>query len=273
MGVVNVTPDSFSDGGVVRPDAAIAPRPRPGRRGRRHRRRGRRVHPARARRGCRWRRNCAGSIPVIRALAAEGVAVSVDTMRAEVAEAAVAAGAALVNDVSGGLADPDDAAGGGRGRRAVRGDALARAQPRHGAAAPSTATSWPRWREELRKRVDAVLAEGVARGADRRSTPASDSPRTPSTTGRCWPRSRRADRLGRPVLVGASRKSFLGRLLPGPTARPGRSTAATTPHWPSPRWPRGRRMVRAGARVRANADAVRVAAAWREQPDAADDER
>ena len=45
-------------------------------------------------------------IPVVSALAAEGARVSIDTMRAEVAGAALAAGAALVNDVSGGLADP-----------------------------------------------------------------------------------------------------------------------------------------------------------------------
>ena len=46
-------------------------------------------------------------VPVITALAAAGATVTVDTMRAEVAEAALAAGARIVNDVSGGLADPD----------------------------------------------------------------------------------------------------------------------------------------------------------------------
>jgi dihydropteroate synthase len=45
-------------------------------------------------------------IPVVRALTANGVPVSVDTMRAGVAEKALAAGAVLINDVSGGLADP-----------------------------------------------------------------------------------------------------------------------------------------------------------------------
>ena len=45
-------------------------------------------------------------LPVVRELSAAGVPVSVDTMRAEVAEAALDAGAVLVNDVSGGLADP-----------------------------------------------------------------------------------------------------------------------------------------------------------------------
>ena len=106
MGVVNVTPDSFSDGGryldPARPSrtaaswspraptssTSAASRPGPGA-----------ARPAVA-------EELDRVVPVIAALAAEGVLVSVDTMRAEVAEAAVEAGAVLVNDVSGGLADP-----------------------------------------------------------------------------------------------------------------------------------------------------------------------
>src|SRR5205807_4076230 len=49
---------------------------------------------------------CSSDLPVIRELARAGIVVSVDTMRAQVAEAALEAGATLVNDVSGGLADP-----------------------------------------------------------------------------------------------------------------------------------------------------------------------
>ena len=45
-------------------------------------------------------------VPVIKELAAQGVTVSIDTMRADVAEAALETGAGIVNDVSGGLADP-----------------------------------------------------------------------------------------------------------------------------------------------------------------------
>ena len=56
-------------------------------------------------------------VPVITELAAAGAVVSVDTMRAEVAEAALAAGATIVNDVSGGLADPDMLRRRGRRRR------------------------------------------------------------------------------------------------------------------------------------------------------------
>src|SRR5829696_7498641 len=106
MGVVNVTPDSFSDRGR-RSDTTAAVKhglvlgnegadlvdvggesTRPG---------ATRVDEA---------EELKRVIPVVRGLASEGVVVSVDTMRASVAEQALDAGAALVNDVSGGLADP-----------------------------------------------------------------------------------------------------------------------------------------------------------------------
>ncbi|WP_435795998.1 dihydropteroate synthase, partial [Micrococcus luteus] len=105
MGVVNVTPDSFSDGGrffdttaaikhgldLVAEGADLVDvggeSTRPG--------------ATRVDEDEELRR----VVPVVRGLASEGVTVSVDTMRASVAERALAAGAALVNDVSGGLAD------------------------------------------------------------------------------------------------------------------------------------------------------------------------
>src|SRR4051812_48004439 len=106
MGVVNVTPDSFSDGGRwLEPDAAIA-----------HGRElvadgadildigGESTRPGATRPLV--EEELGRVVPVITELAAGGAVVSVDTMRAEVAEAALAAGASLVNDVSGGLADP-----------------------------------------------------------------------------------------------------------------------------------------------------------------------
>lgn len=107
MGVVNVTPDSFSDGGRwFAPDAAVAhglalladgadlldvggESTRPGA-----------TRVAQSDEQSRI-------LPVIEALAAEGAAISVDTMNAGTAVAAVSAGARVVNDVSGGLADPD----------------------------------------------------------------------------------------------------------------------------------------------------------------------
>jgi len=106
MGVLNTTPDSFSDGGRwLDADAAVAhglamvadgadlvdvggESTRPG---------AERVEAAVEQRRV---------LPVVAALAAEGVVVSIDTTRASVAAAAVEAGAVLVNDVSGGLADP-----------------------------------------------------------------------------------------------------------------------------------------------------------------------
>jgi dihydropteroate synthase len=106
MGVVNVTPDSFSDGGRWdTPDAAIA-----------HGRDligagadildigGESTRPGATRPLV--EEELGRVVPAIRVLVAEGARVSVDTMRSEVAEQALAAGATIVNDVSGGLADP-----------------------------------------------------------------------------------------------------------------------------------------------------------------------
>lgn len=107
MGILNVTPDSFSDGGRWdAADAAIArgialaaegadivdvggESTRPG---------ATRVDPG---------EEITRVLPVVEALAGEGITVSIDTMRARTARAAVDAGARYVNDVSGGLADPD----------------------------------------------------------------------------------------------------------------------------------------------------------------------
>ena len=105
MGVVNVTPDSFSDGGRwVDPDAALA-----------HARRlvadgadiidvgGESTRPGATRPSV--QEEIDRVLPLVSRLAADGTRVSVDTMRAEVAEAALREGAALINDVSGGRAD------------------------------------------------------------------------------------------------------------------------------------------------------------------------
>ncbi|MEO8330578.1 MAG: dihydropteroate synthase, partial [Candidatus Nanopelagicales bacterium] len=107
MSVLNVTPDSFSDGGrYLQVDAALArgvqqyesgadlvdvggESTRPG---------AQRVPPE---------VELERVLPVVKRLSDQGVPVSIDTMRSEVAARAIAAGAVLVNDVSGGLADPD----------------------------------------------------------------------------------------------------------------------------------------------------------------------
>src|SRR5690606_2804832 len=107
MGVLNVTPDSFSDGGdYLDPELAIArarqimaqgahmidvggESTRPG---------AARVAPAEEQRRV---------LPVIEALASEGIPVSIDTVHASTARLAVQAGAIMINDVSGGTADPE----------------------------------------------------------------------------------------------------------------------------------------------------------------------
>ena len=267
MGVVNVTPDSFSDGGEwFGTDAAIArglqlaaqgadivdvggESTRPG---------AQRIPAAEELRRV---------VPVIAGLAQENVPVSVDTMRAEVAQAALDAGARLVNDVSGGLADPDMPRLVGRAgvpyvvmhwrghshrmeERAVYADVVAEVC------------------QELGRRVDAVVAEGVD-PALVLVDPGLGFAKHPEHNWALLTNLDRISRLGGagpgfPVLVGASRKRFLGRLLAAPdgTPRPfigsDDATVAVTAL-----------AAAAGAwcarvhEVPANSDAVRVAEAWR----------
>ena len=275
MGVVNVTPDSFSDGGAwLGADAAVAhgldlaaqganivdvggESTRPGAQRIPAEEEIRRVQP------------------VITELARSGIPVSVDTMRARVAELAIEAGARLVNDVSGGLADPY--------------------MPRLVAKAsvPYVVMHWrghshdmnsraiyrdvvTEVRDELSRRVDAVVAEGVdpsmivldpglgfsklsehnwrllAALGDLGCLGAAAGTPVPAGTQRRFP-----------VLVGASRKRFLGRLLAAADGTPRSftgsddATVATTALAAAA----GAWCVRVH-KVPANADAVRVAAAW-----------
>lgn len=262
MGVVNVTPDSFSDGGHWFDEAAAI----------RHGLElvgegadivdvgGESTRPGAAR--VPLDEELARVVPVIRALSAEGVTVSVDTMRAEVAKAAVEAGASLVNDVSGGLADPamprvvaatgvDYVVMHWRGhshdmeRRAVYTDVVTEV------------------REELAKRVDLVLAEGVAE-QQIVLDPGLGFAKNPAHNWALLAGMGELAELGYPLLIGASRKRFLGRLLadadgtPRPFSRSDDATVAVTAL-----------AAHAGAwcvrvhEVGPNADAVRVAAAWK----------
>ena len=263
VGVVNVTPDSFSDGGTFfERDDAVAhglqlladgadvldvggESTRPG--------------AARVPEDEEQRR----VLPVVRELAAAGATVSVDTMRATTAAAALDAGAGLVNDVSGGLADAAMAplvADAGvpyvamhwRGHsvdmqlRAVYGDVAAEV------------------RDELRQRLDALVAAGVkaeqvvldpgigfAKNADHN-----------------WELLARLDvvaALGRPLLVGVSRKGFLGRLLADAdgTARPVDRRDAASAGLAALLAERGVWAVRTHE-VAATLDALRVGAALRD---------
>jgi dihydropteroate synthase len=264
MGVVNVTPDSFSDGGLwYGADAAIehglelvaqgadivdvgGESTRPGAQRISQEEELRRVGP------------------VVTELVKAGVAVSIDTMRAGVAEFALAAGVRLVNDVSGGLADP-------------RMPALVAA-----AEASYVVMHWRghshdmysravyadvvrEVRDELTQRVDTAVAAGVDPGrivVD----PGLGFGKRPEHN---WPLLASLPTLGVlagrtfPVLVGASRKRFLAALLGGQdgTPRPfadydGATVATTALAAAAGAW-----CVRVH-QVPANADAVRVVAAW-----------
>ncbi len=218
MGVVNVTPDSFSDGGRFDSvDRAVAhglslladgadlldiggESTRPGA-----------TRPLVA-------EELARVVPVITELAAQGVLVSVDTMRAEVAAAALAAGAVVVNDVSGGLADPDIlrvVADAGAAYVAMHWRA-------HATEMQQRATYDDVVREvhvELAARVETALAAGIA--TDRLAIdPGVGFAKTAEHNWELLRRLDELDDLGMPVLVGSSRKSFLGALLAGPDGEP-----------------------------------------------------
>ncbi len=264
MGVVNVTPDSFSDGGMwYGADAAIehgldlfaqgadivdvgGESTRPGAQRIPQEEELRRIGP------------------VVTELVRAGVPVSIDTMRAPVAEFALAAGAHLVNDVSGGLADPQmprlvAAAGVSyvvvhwRGHshdmysRAIYADVVQEV------------------RDELARRVETVVAAGVDPGhivVD----PGLGFGKRPEHN---WPLLANLGTVGMlagrtfPVLVGASRKRFLGGVLaaadgtPRPFADCDGATVATTALAAAA----GAWCVRVH-QVPSNADAVRVVAAW-----------
>jgi len=257
MGVLNVTPDSFSDGGRYTDlDQAI-----------RHALRmraegadiidvgGESTRPGadRVDAAVEERR----VLPVITALAAEGVPTSIDTTRAAVAAAALAAGASVVNDVSGGLADPDMArivADAGcpwvlmhwRGHSSRMGD-LAQY---HDVVKEVCA--------ELSQRVNAALAAGVP-GDRIILDPGLGFAKTAAHNWRLSAHLEDLVALGHPVLVGASRKSYLGELLADPdgSRRPTEQRAAATVATTVLALAKGAWGVRVHD-VLANADAVKV---------------
>jgi dihydropteroate synthase len=262
MGVVNVTPDSFSDGGEwFEPTAAIkhgrellaegadlldvggestrpgAERPAPDEEIRR-------------------------VLPVIEALAAEGALVSVDTMRAGVARLALDAGAVMINDVSGGQADPD---------------MLALVAERR---TPYICMHWRGHSISMQNKAeyDDVVAEVIAELGSRLEAmreagielnrvaldPGLGFAKNADHNWEILRRLREFAVLGRPLLIGASRKTFLGRLLadeqtgePRPAVRRDDASAAVSALAAAA----GAWCVRAHA-VAPSADAVRVAKRW-----------
>jgi len=211
MGVLNVTPDSFSDGGCFADTASAVAH-------------GLAMHAAGADYvdvGGESTRPGADRVdadeegrrvlPVIRELAAAGVRTSVDTTRAEVAEAAIAAGAVLVNDVSGGLADKNMAE-----LVAEAGVPWVlmhwRGHSREMYAAAQYGDVVTEVCAELMARVEDVVAAGVAP----EQLVLDPGLGFAKNAHHNWALLARLDRivaLGLPVLVGASRKTFLGRLL------------------------------------------------------------
>jgi dihydropteroate synthase len=263
MGIVNVTPDSFSDGGrYFATDDAIArglsllasgadyvdvggesTRPGAGR------------VPA--------EEEMRRVLPVVTELAAAGVRVSVDTTRASVAEAAIDAGAVLVNDVSGGLADA-------RMARVVADAGVPwvlmhwRGHSRRMYAEASYRDVMAEVKAELLARVDDAASAGVE--VDRLVVdPGLGFAKHPQHDLSLLARLGELVQLGLPVLVGASRKRFLGTVLSqvnGQVRSAGERDAATVAT--------SALAARAGAwgvRVHdtsSSADAVRVVAALRD---------
>lgn len=266
MGVVNVTDDSFSDGGRYRDPARAVEHglqlvadgadiidvggesTRPG---------AIRIDPA---------VEIARVVAVVKDLAAQGLKVSIDTMHASVAQAALDNGAAIVNDVSGGRADPEMA------------HVVARA------GVPWVLMHWrsvhaddphdiPPYRDvvaEVRDELTAAVDAAVNAGVDPGNVIIDPGLGFAKAAHHNWALLHALPEFvasGFPVLVGASRKRFLGGLLAGPddAHRPpdGRETAtavvsalaAMNGVW--------------GVRVhdvRATSDALKVVSAWRNPP-------
>lgn len=262
MGVVNVTDDSFSDGGLfldrdravthgvelVRQGAAIVDvggeSTRPG---------ATRIDPA---------VESSRIVPVVKELAQQGITVSIDTMHAEVARVALEHGAQIVNDVSGGRADPDMVrlvADAGvpwvlMHWRSVGGDRPHEVPP-YGDVVTAV-------RDELMAGVDSAVEAGVD-PAKLIIDPGLGFAKTAQHNWALLHALPEFVATGIPVLVGASRKRFLGELLASPDGAPrppsGRETATAVVSalagWHHV-W---------GVRVhdvRASVDALAVVAAW-----------
>jgi dihydropteroate synthase len=218
VGVVNVTPDSFSDGGQwLDPAAAIThgldllaegadiidiggESTRPGA-----------IRPEVS-------EELRRVLPVIRELVVAGACVSIDTMRAAVAAPAIAAGARLVNDVSGGKADP--------GMLALVAESGVPFVCMHWRGHSEDMQSKASYADvvaevitELRAQLDAATRVGVA--PDKLIIdPGFGFAKTAEHNWQLLQRLEEFDVLERPMLAGVSRKTFLGRLLAGADGSP-----------------------------------------------------
>ncbi|RFA12569.1 dihydropteroate synthase [Subtercola boreus] len=211
MGVVNVTSDSFSDGGRwLRTEAAVAhglelaaagadivdiggESTRPG---------AHRVAPAEEQ---------ARVLPVIRSLAEQGVAVSADTMNASTARLAVEAGAIIVNDVSGALADPDMIS-----TMIALGVPLLVSHWRGHSDVMSSHATYDDVVSEVAHELEYRVAELIVRGVAPSNILVDPGLGFAKNSEHNWKVLGHLERLvafGLPVVVGASRKRFVGELI------------------------------------------------------------
>jgi dihydropteroate synthase len=254
MGVINVTPDSFSDGGVhLRTEAAVAAAwamlddgaaivdvggesTRPGSE------------------GVQVDEELARVVPVLERLA--GAPVSIDTAKAEVARRALELGAELVNDVTALRGDPDLA-----GVVAGSGAYLCLM---HMQGEPRTMQSNPTYDDvasEVASFLEARLAFAVDAGIAEERICLDPGIGFGKTVEQNFELIARLDvllALGRPVLVGFSRKSSLGRLLGDPRATTGTTAASVGAAVAA--YDRGATILRAH-NVREHVEALTVAAA------------
>jgi dihydropteroate synthase len=254
MGIVNVTPDSFSDGGLfLDADAAIAhgrelfaqgadildvggESTRPG------------AEPVAADEEIRR------VVPVIEALADDGARVSIDTTKAEVASRALAAGATIVNDVAALRFDPELAG--------VTAEAGAGCVLMHMLGDPRTMQDDPRYDDvvsDVKAFLEERLAYAVAEGIPEERIwldPGIGFGKTLDHNLELIARLDEIVAIGRPVVFGASRKSFLGKL----TGRQVDERLAGTIAANIIAYARGARVFRVHD-VPANVDALKVAAA------------
>lgn len=232
MGILNVTPDSFSDGGSFWHESAAERVEQALARGLELREQGADVvdvggestRPGAAR--VPIADEVGRVIPVIRELVAAGVPVSVDTMNAETALAAAEAGAQVVNDVSGGLADPAM-------YRAVADSGLGyiASHWRGFSTDMDDLANYGDVVAEVRSELKSRLAEMVVSGIDPARVILDPGLGFAKTAEHNWALLRHLDEflsLGHPVLIGASRKRFLAPFAPDGAPAADRDAASAT---------------------------------------------
>ncbi len=216
MGILNVTPDSFSDGGEHHThDAAVAharsmaadgadivdvggESTRPG---------GERVSEAEELRRV---------IPVVRSLAADGIVISVDTMRAEVASQAVQAGALIINDVSGGLADQDMLRAAADARTALAAPPVFAAMHWRGHSdVMNDLTEYTDVAQDVVAELNAQVEAALTAGVDREHLvldPGFGFSKKGAQNWELLERIGELEAVGLPLLIGLSRKRFVTAL-------------------------------------------------------------